>query len=422
MKSFFECVGTNNNLQRSILFDLKVPEFIAGTKALSYISKFITCPLWSVLEDKTVSITDMNSKYLQVVTFLEDAIENIDQFMAGELCLFGQVHVERDYIVEHLLQPREYDNIVQSHLEVTLLAICGLARRLYKDHLPGGKVVGVDPKKVRSVPKTSSFAESVFGQLDQIMRTKPSISTLAAESCIMFLNNKTSEWLKSKKEHERKELIENASKNVKNVKAAYKNRLCEIKQNRRLKQQELMMKKQHLERERVERQTKYTENMIRHGLWQSTEEVENMLASYQSEIEKVEALKAQLKFRKEVLNQVAETKSQFNLTKGMKGSKKRKKLTVDELKENLINIVKQALVKDRENDEEIHILVGKRVRHRFEEVTDGKKMYKWYNGRIISQVPGFREWFNIIYDSDDSIYTYHRLDSDVETADLQIIV
>lgn len=137
-------------------------------------------------------ITDTNVKYLEVVTYLEDDVQNLDEFMAGELCIFGQV--QRYCVLDYL--PRDYDNVVHSYLQVITPAICELSRRLYKYHLLGGQAVRVDNRYIKSVPKTSS----VFGQLDQLMRTKHStcISTLEAESCIMFLNNKTSEWLNSK--------------------------------------------------------------------------------------------------------------------------------------------------------------------------------------------------------------------------------
>lgn len=58
-----------------MLFDIQVPEFIAGMKTLGLISKYITCPLWYVLENKSVSITDMNSKYLELVTYIEDVLK-----------------------------------------------------------------------------------------------------------------------------------------------------------------------------------------------------------------------------------------------------------------------------------------------------------------------------------------------------------
>jgi len=44
--SFLESVGCLNTLQKAVLHDLK--EFIAGTKTLALVSKFITCPSWCV--------------------------------------------------------------------------------------------------------------------------------------------------------------------------------------------------------------------------------------------------------------------------------------------------------------------------------------------------------------------------------------
>ena len=38
-----------------------------------------------------------------------------------------------------------------------------------------------------------------------------------------------------------------------------------------------------------------------HGLWQSENEIDNMVNSYQTKTEQMEALKVQIKFRKNVL-------------------------------------------------------------------------------------------------------------------------
>ena len=51
--------------------------------------------------------------------------------------------------------------------------------------------------------------------------------------------------------------------------------------------------------------------------------------------------------------------------------------------------------------------------------------FVYYHLNIIYQhfrYPWFPEWFNIIYDSDQAVYTYHKLDNDLEAADLEIIV
>ena len=56
--------------------------------------------------------------------------------------------------------------------------------------------------------------------------------------------------------------------------------------------------------------------------------------------------------------------SVFNFSKSHAG-KSRKTLDVNELKENLKVLVRQAVVKDKESDIEKHLLVGKRVKHIF---------------------------------------------------------
>ena len=117
-----------------------------------------------------------------------------------------KIEPKKDKEFDYLLIDRDYDPIVQSYLEVLLPALCQLSQKLFKDHLPGGKLCNLQEETVSSlkgVPKTSCFAESVFGQMDQLLRTKPNITTLAAESCILFSNNKTLDWLESTPENER---------------------------------------------------------------------------------------------------------------------------------------------------------------------------------------------------------------------------
>ena len=78
---------------------MSILEFIAGVKALGLISKLVTCPLWNTLENTHVSILDMNEKYLQLVTFFDDASRNVSSFMRGELLPFGDdTPVEKDSI------------------------------------------------------------------------------------------------------------------------------------------------------------------------------------------------------------------------------------------------------------------------------------------------------------------------------------
>ncbi|CAG2201012.1 unnamed protein product [Mytilus edulis] len=121
---------------------------------------------------------------------------------------------------------------------------------------------------------------------------------------------------------------------------------------------------------------------------------------------------------KEVLNQIPDDKSVFNFTKTKEGTKSRKNLTVEELITNLKMLVRQSIVRDNLDESDKHVLVGKRVKHRFD--TNGED--QWYTGKVISQVPAFPEWFNIVYDEDSAVYTYHHLDDDLSRADLVILI
>lgn len=109
-----------------------------------------------------------------------------------------------------------------------------------------------------------------------------------------------------------------------------------------------------------------------------------MLESYITVGEKVEALKDQMRFRKEVLLQIADDRKTFKFTKMVEGKYSRKSLSLEEMKVNLKALVGQAVVKDRESNQEKHILVGKRVRHQLE--VGDRKTKTWFTGRIISQV------------------------------------
>ena len=69
-------------------------------------------------------------------------------------------------------------------------------------------------------------------------------------------------------------------------------------------------------------------------------------------------------------------------------------------------------------DDASHMLVGKRVQHKFEMENEETT---WFGGDVISQVPGFPEWFNITYDDDPAVYSFQLL-IDMENGDLKLDV
>ena len=64
------------------------------------------------------------------------------------------------------------------------------------------------------------------------------------------------------------------------------------------------------------------------------------------------------------------------------------------------------------------ILVGKQVQHRFSE----NKEIVLYTGTVVSQVPGFQDWYNIVYDDEPDIVYSYKLMEDYVNGDLSIII
>ncbi|XP_053405011.1 uncharacterized protein LOC128558821 [Mercenaria mercenaria] len=150
----------SNNLLKAVYHDINVPEYMAGCKALGLISRLVTGPLWCLLEDRSIHVLDMNKHYLELCTCLSDA--NIEHFMNGSLNIFGDVTmVKRDSILVSLIEPWEHDPLVEVHLQIILPALADLCKKLFSDHLPGGKWQNVTEQtrvKSTSTQKHNKFS------------------------------------------------------------------------------------------------------------------------------------------------------------------------------------------------------------------------------------------------------------------------
>ncbi|XP_006822212.1 spindlin-3-like [Saccoglossus kowalevskii] len=130
--------------------------------------------------------------------------------------------------------------------------------------------------------------------------------------------------------------------------------------------------------------------MIHYGLWQYKQQVLDSLATFQTIEGKKDGLKAQLRFRDTVLQQKPITPKVYTFSKRVSpDSDRRVSLTWQELRDNLLTLVENAFNLPTSQE-------------------DG-------------QVPGYGEWFNIVYDDDQAVYTYKLLD-DYRDGDLKILV
>ena len=188
----------------------------------------------------------------------------------------------------------------------------------------------------------------------------------------------------------------------------YKLRLSQIEKETIERQNKKIKSKQEAERKLVEVKEKLTTEIINYGLWQSKAQANSYLEGMQSETQKRAAVKAQLRFRKTVLQQEAPD-SLYRFS-----SKEKGQFNSQQLHNNLVKLIEDAEGKNSP----VSSLTGKAIKHQFEE-SNGK--HKQYKGRVISQVPGFPDWFNVVYTNEPEVVYTYKLSEDLERGDLQVL-
>ena len=239
---------------------------------------------------------DSGRYYEEIVKFIEDALQHLQEFIEGKKTLSFSEDAETSSqrpIFQRLVLPWEHDDKVITILELLLPVISKTVRKLFQDFLHGGLWTERDQvdresirEKTTSVPKHNKFSETIFGHLDRTLREKPNVSMIANEAYIMFTHNKTLEWLQRKDDNEKAELLVDARKNVKKTRIKFKEREKEIHRQRKLLIEEKLRKEEELQRARARRLEGYTDNIIKWGLWQSEGQVDFHLSKLTSKSEK----------------------------------------------------------------------------------------------------------------------------------------
>lgn len=306
-------------------------------------------------------------------------------------------------------------------IQLAQLLFCSfhkLVSNALKEHLPGGTYSNPSEKlkeQSKSVVPHNKMSERVFGMLDNFISFRPNASTITNEAFIMFSFNKTAEWLNTLPEGEKNKMISKSISEGRELRTQFKERCNDIVEKRRqiLEEKKIALAKK--EQNLLTQREKQTNEIAYYGLWQSRGRVDAALGEIDNEKEKRKALEAQLRFRQKMLKQKHENKEVF------KFSSEGKKHPISLLKENLLKLIDAAYHGPDTEPQRIKtpLLVGKRVKHRF---SDGN-----YTGRVISVVPGFVSFYNIVYDNDVAedgitkcVYTY-KLSDDCKKGDLEII-
>ena len=200
-------------------------------------------------------------------------------------------------------------------------------------------------------------------------------------------------------------------------KKTFKDRLKTLEEKRAQAQLDRERQREETEQRVLLQKEKITTDIIHSGLWLSLEDIDRSLEQCSSETQKREALKSQLRFRKAVLQQkYPSDKDIYNFSKKGYGP-----FNSQKLRANLIKLIQAAHLtsSDSETNEapgEL-LFVGRQIDHAF--LVEGK--LQRYRGKVVSQVPGFGEWYNVVYNEEPGyVYTF-KLMEDYRNGDLEVL-
>lgn len=161
--------------------------------------------------------------------------------------------------------------------------------------LPGGEHDNPSENLVeqtKSVLKTNTTSERDLAKLYRLLKEKPNSTTLSLEAVILFINNKTAQWLHEKPLAEREELLQKAracAPEFRNWKQLLQEERAKILQS---KQMALVR----LQEKALKLKETLTNDLMLYGLWQSESDIKNGLAKLKTKAEQLRALKTQLSF------------------------------------------------------------------------------------------------------------------------------
>ncbi|VDH89642.1 Hypothetical predicted protein [Mytilus galloprovincialis] len=236
-----------NMLQKSVLSDLQDKTIFQEILSVATIGQIITTPFLRLIDSKTVAthILDLNQHFLQLQINLKQWSKDPSDLISGETVLFPEVPPCKDDIFDavflnHVLPDTdvisESASLMSTHLYLTV-------SRLLKNQLPEG-CHGTDNETIReeslTVPKHNRTSEKNFADFKQIRHFKPNASIEHIEATLMWVNNKTVEWLDLMDPEIKNAKITLAMKRAPEFISKWHERKIQLKQNRleKLKEKE----------------------------------------------------------------------------------------------------------------------------------------------------------------------------------------
>ena len=105
----------------------------------SWFDKFVTGPLWRLLESG-IHILDLNKHYRKICSLFFDLSVDASEVMLGNVIFFENIEISKDDIYNSLLLPSDIlDEPTKQCLEIIFGSLCIVTRRMLNDHFKDGK-------------------------------------------------------------------------------------------------------------------------------------------------------------------------------------------------------------------------------------------------------------------------------------------
>ncbi|CAB3978959.1 Hypothetical predicted protein [Paramuricea clavata] len=231
LRPSFDMMKDENKLLKAVHYDLEVSSFLAGCRALGLINKFITGPLWRVLE-----------KEERLLECFEEWAQDSTPVLTGEAVVFDDVKLKKDVCYEKLIdEDPTWDPMTKQVLELIFGSFVVVTKRMLSDHLEGGKYDKPNAEmqdECKNAPKTNVVPERDFGMLDRLIAQKPNATTLVFEGILMFTKNGSKGWRDLLPPEKRAAVMEMA----RNSKSSQRQQFIERKATIRKKREEKLEK------------------------------------------------------------------------------------------------------------------------------------------------------------------------------------
>ncbi|VDI25487.1 Hypothetical predicted protein [Mytilus galloprovincialis] len=197
-------------------------------------------------------------------------------FISGEDYPFADTFIEKDDVFEKLIKAEDgIDEKACAFAQMAFKGLHSVLEKAMKEQLPGGRYFEPTEElreQSKSVIPHNKIPERVFGMLDFFLRYRPNASTISNEAFLVFVFNKTSEWLDSLPQEEKEKLLTDSIKEGRNIRAKYQKRLAKITEARKQKLKDKQIALEKKQKAALKTKSKHTSNIIYFGLWQKTDQ------------------------------------------------------------------------------------------------------------------------------------------------------